>query len=100
MARNPISSVAPMTLPPLMPPPAIHIVKPFGFVIAALAALRSRRAAELARPHHERFVELPARLEILEQRCDRLVYFPGLAERAFVGVVVMVPVFAVTAAGN
>ena len=29
-ARKPISSVAPITCPPLMPPPAIHVVNPHG----------------------------------------------------------------------
>ena len=69
-------------------------------VIAALAALRRRRAAELARPHDERFLELTARREILEQRRDRLVDFPRLAQRAFVGVVVVIPILAVAAAGD
>ena len=61
-------------MPGLMPPPAIHIVKACGMVVAAQAAaqrgvgLDHRRAAELAAPDHQRVVEQAALLEVLDQR--------------------------------
>jgi hypothetical protein len=48
--------------PGLTPPPAIHMVKAFGVVVAAVGALRRRRPAELAAPEHERILEQAARL--------------------------------------
>ena len=65
-----------------------------------LAALRRRRAAELAGPDDQRLVEQAAGLEILQQRGDRLVDLARLAQRAGVRVVVVVPVLAVAAAGD
>ena len=56
-----------------MPPPAIHIVKQRGMMIAAVIvfgelALAINRAPELAAPDHQRVVEQPALLQILDQR--------------------------------
>src|SRR6185436_13524704 len=42
-------------------------------VIAAIAGLSVRRAAELRGPDYQRRIEQPARLEIPQQRADRLV---------------------------
>ena len=42
-------------------------------MVAALAALAIGRAAELAAPDHQRVLEHPALLQVLEQRGDRLI---------------------------
>src|SRR5216684_2974970 len=42
-------------------------------MIAAGGVLGPRRASKLARPNHERFIEHPALLQILDQSGDRLV---------------------------
>src|SRR5262249_42549897 len=66
-------------------------------VIAPLAILAGRRAAKLAGPDDERFVEQAAALEIGEQRGNRLIGFSavqlvGLVELALgVPVLVLVP---------
>jgi hypothetical protein len=62
----------------LTPPPAIHIVKQRGMVVAAVvllrqAALRVDRAAELAAPDDQRLVEQAALLEILDQAVAGLI---------------------------
>ena len=44
-----------------------------GMVVAAVAALRAGRAAELGGPDHDRLVEQPALLQVLEQPGDRPV---------------------------
>ena len=49
-------------------PEAVRIAR------AVLQILIVRRAPELARPDQQRFVEQPARLEIVDQRRDRLVH--------------------------
>src|SRR5215467_6946723 len=42
-------------------------------MIAAIGALRSRRTAEFSADDDERFVQQPARFEILNERPDRLI---------------------------
>src|SRR5688572_14244888 len=42
-------------------------------VVSAIAAFARRRAAELAAPDDERFVQLPASLQVGQQRGDGLV---------------------------
>ena len=73
-ALKPRSSVSPSVMPGLMPPPASHMVKAFGMMVAAVvAALHHRRAAELAAPDDQRVVEQAALLEVLDQRGAGLV---------------------------
>ena len=67
-------------MPPLMPPPAIHMRKALDVVIAAVA-LGHRRAAELAAPDDQRVVEHAALLQISDQRRSRLIDFAGDALR-------------------
>ncbi len=42
-------------------------------VVAAVGSLRGGRAAELAAADDQRLVEQAALLEVLEERCDRLI---------------------------
>ena len=90
-ARRPMASVAPTTWPPLMPPPAIHIVKPRLWWSRPLPACGLGRAAELAAPEDERAVEQAAPLQVLEQAGDRLVGLGGHAQVVLLDVVVGVP---------
>ena len=78
-AQRPISSVAPWVTPPRIPPPASHIVKPYGIVVAAVAAFAHRRAAELAAPDDERAVEHAALLQVFQQAGDRAIGFAAVA---------------------
>ena len=59
--------------------------------LAAAAIFAQRRAAELAGPDHQRFVEQPALLQILDQRGDRLVGHLGVEGQLDVEIRVMVP---------
>ena len=56
--------------------------------------------AEFAGPDDQRFVQQATGREIGKQGGDWLIDFAGLAERAFVGVVVVVPIFRIAAAGD
>ena len=77
------------------------MVKPLGLWSRPGAALRSGRAAEFAGPDDERFIQAGRGLaRSCKQSRDRLIGFARLAERAFVGVVVVVPIFRVAAAGD
>src|SRR5207245_1506446 len=44
-----------------------------GMMLAAIRALRRRRAAEFAAPDDERFIEQSARFQILQQTGDRFI---------------------------
>ena len=52
--------------PGFTPPPASHMVNASRIVVAAVGALRSRRAAELAAPDDERVLQQAARLQIVQ----------------------------------
>ena len=69
-------------------------------MVAALAALRFGRAAELAAPEDQRRIEQAAPLQILEQRGDRLVGLRGHAEVVLLDVVVRVPLHVARAAAG
>src|SRR5262245_50601683 len=60
-------------------------------VVASLPVLGLRRAAELAAPEHERGVEEPAALEVLQECCDRPVGAAGHAQVILLDVLVGVP---------
>ena len=62
-----------------------------GVVVAAVAVLRVRRAAELAAPEDERVVEHPALLEVGKQCRDRLVDLAALLRELLAQVAVRVP---------
>src|SRR5579884_56927 len=51
--------------------------KTFDVMIAAVAALRHRRAAELSAPNYQRIVEHAALLQVLDQRRRRAVHLLG-----------------------
>ena len=58
-----------------MPPPATMIREALDVMIAAVAALRHRRAAEFAAPDHQRVVEHAALLQVRDQGRGRPVDF-------------------------
>src|SRR4051812_43646699 len=65
--------------------------KSLGMVIAAVRSGRMGRAAKLARPDDERFVEQAALLEILDQCGNRLIGIERVFGVAIAKVAVLVP---------
>ena len=74
MACRPTSSVLPTTMPGLDAAAGHPHGEAVGVVVAAVAFLRHRRAAELAAPDDQGLVEQAAALQVLEQAGDRLVH--------------------------
>ena len=91
MAQRPMASVAPTTCPPLMPPPATHMVKPMLWWSRPLLPIRPRRAAELAAPQDERRIQQAPAFQILNQAGDRLVGLGGHPEVVLLDVGVRIP---------
>ena len=80
-ACRPSSSVAPMVWPPLHAAAGHPHGEAVGVVVAAVALLAHRRAAELAAPDDQRLVEQAAALQVVQQAGDRLVASRGRARR-------------------
>ena len=87
--------MSPHWTPPLMPPPASQIGKAVHVVIAAVAALAHRRAAEFAGPDDERVLEHAALLEVGDEGHAGAVDFLGLELDAVLHAAVVVPVLVV-----
>ncbi len=60
-------------------------------VIAAFAALRFRRAAELAAPEHQCGIEQAAAFQIFQQCADGLISLRGHAQVVLLDIIVRVP---------
>ena len=63
----------------------------FVVVIATVAALRIRRAAKLARPHHKRVFQHATRLQITQKRRDGLIRRAAAGRELFTQTIVMIP---------
>ena len=61
-------------------------------VIAAVAALRHRRTAELSAPDHQRIVQHAALFQVRDQRSGRLIHFFGLERHVGFYTAMMVPI--------
>ena len=75
----------------MTPPPASQMREAERVVVAAIAALRERRAAKLAGPDDQRRIEQAAGLEVREQAGDRLIDGAGVVLVALLQVAVLVP---------
>ena len=78
-------------MPPLTPPPASHIVKPWGLWSRPSPPCARRRAAELAAPHHQRVVEQAACFRSRQQPRDRLIHLAGVVRDGRLETIVLVP---------
>ena len=90
-ARRPTASVAPWTVPPLMPAAGDPDGEAVRVVVAALAPLGHRHPAELAAPDDQGVVEEPATLQVGQQAGDRLVGLAAHRRVVRLDVVVGVP---------
>src|SRR5439155_10871962 len=62
-----------------------------GMMIAAVAPLGAGGAAEFRAPNHERFVEQPALLEVLEEAANRLIDLAAQGRVAALEIAVRIP---------
>ena len=90
-ALKPNSSVAPWAMPALHPAAGQPHGEPVVVVVAAVAVLRHRGAAELPAPDDERVVQQPALPQVLQQGRDRAVDLAALLLQLGVDPGVVVP---------
>ena len=76
--------------------------KPVGIVVAPIhaLALHGGRTPKFPAPHHQRVIEQPTCLEVLEQAGDGFIHLTGLFSVALAQVAVLIPLHLVITMGH